>query len=752
MSDEKKNAAYWLKTIQRRQKVLSKEWIKDARRIVELYDGAKEGMRFNILYSNTETLLPALYNSVPRPEVSRRYTARDAAERQQDGAIAQVGERTLEYLCDTNDEGYETFDDAVQSAVFDSLVPGQGQVRVRYKSKDGYQALCWEHLPYDRFLWAFARKWEHVPWVAFGHDLTREGFEKFFPEFIKTEKYRQIDWEEREESQEGETEGEKQYGSTVLVWEVHIAATKEIKYVCELASDQFLLEEPYPCDLSSRFPCPKPLAFVKKTADLIPRPLYTLYEHLAEDLNDTTRRLARVVQAIRVRGVYNSQIAEFEKVLSADDNQLIPSENANVLFTEKGGLAANIWLLPIEDLVKVAQQLYVAQGNIKQTIFEMMGIADIQRGSTAAGETAAAQTIKDKWSGVRLKRNQREVAKFCRSLLRIGLEMAGELFTPATLRSITRMPFLMDSEVEARMQQMMLQAQQNGERFQPPAQRPVTWEQISRLLKDQLQRTYRIDLETNSTIDIEATEDKESIAEFMNAFGQMMAGFKPMLEQQALDPELMKEVLLEVTKRFRFGRRIETVIEQMQPPQPQQGQDPKPQLEKMAAEHAKAQAQLQGQLLTAMSTVQQLKIEISELQARITLEQIGGKLRENQVTAEMGDKLRQKDLQMADKAIDTRFKMAAGELKRMQEGISRELKGATGQLQEAKVADPVLREGIQQQLQAFGQIVETQQALLGAIQQLGQLIATPKYKELVEDEQGRVIGVKEMPMPTEQLQ
>lgn len=716
-----KTAQQWRDTLASREKKLKEDWLETAKSILDLYDGKKgKGAAYNILYANTETLLPALYNSLPRPEVSRRYTARDPMERQLDGAISQVAERTLEFLIDTNDEGYESFDSVCQSVVFDSILPGMGQARARYKAEDGgYQTICWEHIPYDRFLWGFARKWEQVPWVAFGHDMTKEHFEATFPAFTKKAAYKEFKWAEDAEN-ETEADNRKQYGPTILVWEAWDHATQQVSFVSESFSDEFILQEPYPCHLSSRFPCPKPLYFVKKTSDLVPKPLYTVYQTLAEDLDDVTKRLARVIRAIRVRGVYNSQIAEFEKVLGdANDNALIPSENANTLFTEKGGLEANVWLMPIEMLVKVAQQLYVAQANIKQTIFELMGISDIQRGSTAAGETASAQTIKDKWSNVRLRRSQREVATFCRALLRVGLEMAAELFTPATLFSITRLPYP----------------------FQPVPEGPPSWPLISQVMRDQLQRTYRVDIETNSTVDLEATEDKESIAEFMNAFGQMMAGFKPILEQQILDPTLLKEVMLEVTKRYRFGRRIEGVLEQMQPPQQQQNvEEVKAQaelaLEKQAVGHEKNLAQyerrlytLQGQLLEEKAESARLSVRLQEAQSGNTLARVEGKIRENELTADFSGKIRSKDQQIAEKMIETKLKDATNALQRIQDAVGAQMKETVKAVQQRPQIDPELQREIKQQYELLLKLIQTMSA--------------PRKKTIIEDEQGNVIGVEE---------
>lgn len=710
-----KTVQQWRDTIASREKKLKEGWLDTAKSILDLYDGKKgKSASFNILYSNTETLLPALYNSVPRPNVSRRYTARDPVERQLDSAISQVAERTLEYLLDTNDEGYESFDSVCQSSVFDSLVPGMGQARVRYKTEgEAYQTICWEHVPYDRFLWGFARKWEQVPWVAFGHDMTREHFENTFPAFVKRPVYKEYKWAE-DTAEEAESDNRRQYGPTLLVWEVWDHATQQISYVSESFSDEFVLQETYPCHLASRFPCPKPLYFVKKTSDLVPKPLYTVYQNLAEDLDDVTRRLARIIRAIRVRGVYNSQIAEFEKVLGdANDNALIPSENANALFTEKGGLEANVWFMPIEMLVKVAQQLYVSQANIKQTIFELMGISDIQRGSTAAGETASAQTIKDKWSSVRLKRSQREVATFCRSLLRIGLEMAAELFTPATFFSITRLPL----------------------GFQPTPGGPPSWQVVTQVMRDQLQRTYRVDIETNSTVDLEATEDKESTAEFMNAFGQMMAGFKPILEQQVLDPQLIKEVMLEVTKRYRFGRRIESVLEQMQAPQPQQQEDDGAKMEKVAAQYERRILTLQGQLLDEKAESARLSVKLVEAQSGNTLAKVEGKIRENELTADFAGKLRTKDQQIVEKAIEARMKEAANSLQRLQDSVGVQMKETVKAVQQRSPIDPALQKAISQQLDLLTQLI--------------QAMTAPRRKTIIEDEQGNVIGLEEefLPVP-----
>jgi hypothetical protein len=43
----------------------------------------------------------------------------------------------LEFLLDTNAEGYETFDEAIRSATLDGLLPGRGVTCVKYDADIG---------------------------------------------------------------------------------------------------------------------------------------------------------------------------------------------------------------------------------------------------------------------------------------------------------------------------------------------------------------------------------------------------------------------------------------------------------------------------------------------------------------------------------------------------------------------------------------------------------------------------------------
>ena len=71
-----------------------KDWKKESDKILRRYrqkDSKKHS--FNILWSNTETLAPAVYNSVPKPDVRRRFKDDDTIGK----AVSTVMSRSLEF-------------------------------------------------------------------------------------------------------------------------------------------------------------------------------------------------------------------------------------------------------------------------------------------------------------------------------------------------------------------------------------------------------------------------------------------------------------------------------------------------------------------------------------------------------------------------------------------------------------------------------------------------------------------------------
>jgi hypothetical protein len=121
-------------------------------------------------------------------------------------------------------------------------------------------------------------------------------------------------------------------------------------------------------------------------------------------------------------------------------------------------------MLPIERLVEVAKQLYVARESIKQVIYEITGISDIIRGSSVASETATAQDLKNKWGTVRLRRMQTLVADYARDLFRMSVDCGSEYIPPEKWREITQLLEIPTEQEQAVAKQQLAYEQH---RFRP---------------------------------------------------------------------------------------------------------------------------------------------------------------------------------------------------------------------------------------------------------------------------------------------
>ena len=124
--DKPKSSKYWLMEIGLAEKE-EKNWRDEGDRIVKRYRDEKDhsDRRFNILWSNTETLKPALYARTAKPDVRRRYGDADPTGRQ----VSELIERALAYSVDQYD-----IDPVMESVVEDQLLPGRGLARVVYEA------------------------------------------------------------------------------------------------------------------------------------------------------------------------------------------------------------------------------------------------------------------------------------------------------------------------------------------------------------------------------------------------------------------------------------------------------------------------------------------------------------------------------------------------------------------------------------------------------------------------------------------
>lgn len=659
--ENKKEASliqYWLEELRDAYK-REKDWRKDAKRLVEMFEcERRRETLYNILYANTETMSPALYNTTPRPDVRRRFKDEDDVAR----AGGLVLQRVLEFLLDNNLQDSPHFDTIIEQALLEALVVGRGVVRFRYEfsgeQRIESEGISAEIVAWQRFRHAYAKQWKDVSWVAFQHFMTREQLRENFGDIANrlplNVSSAEADHNEDEESWQGgeNDEGQKYLGQ---VWEIWDKNSRKVYFISPDLPEQMLRVADDPLHLSGFFPIATPLMFFPKISSLEPVPLYAAYEGQAKELNRITLRIARIIEALKVRGFYDSTVGGLDRVLEADDNELIAAENV-VAMQQGQTLDRSIWLMPLNELVLVLQQLYTQRDQIKQIIYEITGISDIIRGSSSAYETATAQNYKNQWGSLRLRRLQKQVSMFVRECLRVMGEIATRM-QPETLIKMTGLPYprqaeqqqaqMMLQQLQGQAQQLQMMAQQDPragqqlqsldgqmKQYQAVLNKP-NWETILQFLQNSVVRNYRIDIEANSTIEPEAAEDGQKLGEFLNAFAQFMNGIAPLVQQGYLPIEAGREMLLAITRKYRFGEDVEDSLKQITMPQ-QQGDD------KGKAAEQEAQAKIQ-------QIQQKGQVEAQKGQMDLALKQL--QLQQKQKEAEMDMALKAQELQVKQQEI-----------------------------------------------------------------------------------------------------
>src|SRR3990167_5246689 len=178
------------------------KWTHRVERILKRYRDDQRSERdktakFNILWSNVQTLNPAVFARMPRPEVSRRFHDPDPVGR----VASLIMERALDYEV----MHYPDFRSTLKQCVQDRFLGGRGTAWIRYEPhtraqslelpQDGVEItedtdepaeeLDYECAPVDYVHWkdfghTVARTWEEVTAVWRCVYLTKEAIEERF--------------------------------------------------------------------------------------------------------------------------------------------------------------------------------------------------------------------------------------------------------------------------------------------------------------------------------------------------------------------------------------------------------------------------------------------------------------------------------------------------------------------------------------------------------------------------------------------
>jgi hypothetical protein len=606
------------------------KWEKRVDKILKIYRRETNGIvrntpaKFNILWSNVQTLVPAVFSRVPKADVSRRFKDNDP--------VGRVASLLLERALDYEMESYPDFRTTLRQNVYDRFLGGRGTCWIRYEphiraqevgeppeglevGSETEEAAPVEELenessPVDYVHWrdfgfTVGRTWDEVTAVWRRVYMTREAMVERFGEIGELVPL---------DSKPPDLRSNRPYGSDTmdargLIYEIWDKETESALWISK-SLGKILDQVEDPLKLPEFWPCPAPLHATMTSDSLVPIPDFVLYEDQARSLDTLADRMFGLIEALKVRGCYDASVPELARLFSeGDNNALIPVTNW-AAFTEKQGLKGAIDLVDISMIGSTLEMAYQAFDQQKQQVYEIIGLSDIMRGTSAAEETLGAQQLKAHFGGNRLSDYQNQVASYASSIMKIKAHIICTQYSPETILRIG------DAQQLSQEDQMLIP-------------------QALALLKDAPLRSFRIDIEADSMVQIDEQTDRQERIEFLGAMGGFL---KEAVQAGQSTPQLapLLTAMLEFGVRgFKIGKTLEGEIDNAMDKFKQLAMQPAPPNPEML--------KIQGQMQIEQQKTQQTgQLKQQELQAQLQMQ-----AQQNQMTLQLEQQKAQIEIQKA---------------------------------------------------------------------------------------------------------
>lgn len=703
--------------------------------------------KFNILWSNVQTLVPAVYARTPQPDVSRRHRDSDPI-----GRIASlILERTLEYEV----EHYPFYRVALRQCVFDRFLGGRGTSWIRYEphisaqegtaADDGVQVtdnaepeagealeqIDYECTPVDYVHWRdygnnvarteaeVCRKWRKVY-------MTRPALDERFGKKISAMVPLDATPEELKNQPDYMPDNG---GDRACVYEGWDKETKRAYWFSKSVKD-FLDEKDDPLQLEGFFPCPTPLYATLTNESLIPVPDFTLYQDQANSLDVLADRINGLIEALKVTGVYDASITALARLFTeGEQNTLIPVKNW-AAFSEKNGLKGAIDVVDISPIAKTLNEAYAAMAQIKEQIYEITGISDIVRGQTEASETLGAQEIKKQFVGLRLGDMKQAVARFASEILQIMAEIICTKYQPETLLKLSAADQLMITESDFAALKLPV----------PPealAQMPMEMKKKAvldaavQMLKNEPLRNFRIDIEADSMVMLDEQTEKEGAVEFVKAVGGFFDNALPAAQAAPELLPMLVSLLRWSVAKFKVGKTIEGVFDELDMKLKAAAENPKPPPPNPEMAKVEADKQIAQQKLQAEAQAEQIRLQADQQRSQQELQQ-----QDVQHQREMAFK--EREMQMQVQADREKHEMTTASNERIgSQKVEAESKPQAVLNMDAGDAMGKIAQSIEQMVQVFTQATQQQAKVLGdALEGIREAAAAPREHTVASRDAG----------------
>ena len=712
---EPQKATAWLNLLRESEKAFE-PWNDHCDKIDKLYGNLERlannarDKEFQIFWANCEVIKPAIYSTPPEPVVVTKFKDRRPVYQ----ASAEMLERCVTVAFDN-----AYINELMLQVRDDVALIGRGVAWCRYESGgdgDGYyddgERVCIDFKHRKDFLHSVSRCWAEVTWVAAASYLTREQARKRFKPYSGDE-YQDADYRVDRDSKEV---GGADNRERAKFWEIWDKQRKRCVWVAE-GCENILDEDKSHLDLPGYFPCPKPAYGSLQRGSLVPVPDVMQYKDQLEELNLLTSRIHALTDALEAKGFYPAGGAELADAIQkaitthTPGRVLVPISN----WAAFGGSKEIIVWLPIDQIANVIQTCIATRKEIVQDIYQVIGLSDIMRGASDPRETLGAQTLKTEYGSSRIRDKQYELVRLARDLVCITGDIITDKFDKVTMieMSQSQLPTdamkrkqVADIQQQLQNQQLALQKAQGLPQFQQAQQQnpeqmqqlmgqaeqmmkegqnaigkimnQPSIEQVFHFLKDNRLKSFVLDIETDSTIQIDEASEKQRRTEFVGVLSQLLPQLAQMIMADPMTANFCGEVLKFATAPFRAGRAmdgaIDDLVAQMEAKAGQQRPDDPMTVQAKTAKEIESM-KLQAK---AQSDAAELKLKQEELKQKDRHEQM--RLQSHQAIEVM--KLRGDQQQDQAKAQQTNLKMIADRQKHQADMLkaNTDLQGAAAKL------------------------------------------------------------------------
>lgn len=599
-----------------------KKFIEYAEESIRVYNAQKQvGMlndverRLNVWWYCNQTLLPAYFSSTPRAEVNTRK--RTGGIPYQLGSV--ILERNIQYAMDVHFDFHlvglnaalqllltgqsvlwaryvAKFETVFQEialikdptgAILDgegkpydgdtsNLQPGPGGIllsSIEVERKVEEKAIL-EVVQYSDYDCSDARNEQEIEWQSRRAYLDRaQAEEKFGREIAKNLKYDSYpevikkDIARKDDKFEGKAE----------LYEVWCQATGKV-YWMQKGSDKAVLETSDPPTKFDKF---YPCSVIRQTADpdsVVPVSDYAHVKDQILEVERLTTRIHAVTQAIRTNQLYDATLGNQVEQLYTGDLKVIPVTNWPS-YKQRGGLANGIESLNIEPYINALNVLQGARQTALQQLYETLKVSDLLRGTSEQYKSATANRLENQWSSLGLIVRQNMFAKFISDAVSNLGTIIAEQFDPETIFDVGDADALIEPTIfnpqpppAPPMPEMGQEGMPPGEMgmpMMPPPPPPMpdineqiaqVKEQIMGILRDNKQRSYRIEIATDSMVAIDQAQQAQEGAQLIQSAGQFFDQMRGLVEQYPPLIDFSISLFQNMIKRFKGGKELDGIF------------------------------------------------------------------------------------------------------------------------------------------------------------------------------------------------